>query len=147
MTEEQVIKALLQYLTDNGSYIVCFDFSQSGTGRVLHPNNADGGKKPTICVKHTIIIRQDKQGNFIGEDEAHFICGIINSEIVQQYIHSSFKSNGHSLNKVNIYIPKFNKANKHHKKDSNVSKKEATEDVDIKEIQHQLMKEYIAICP
>lgn len=44
MTEEQVTKALLQYLTDNGWHIVCFDFPQSGTGKVLHPNNADGEK-------------------------------------------------------------------------------------------------------
>ena len=106
-----------------------------------------GEKKSTICVKHTIIISQDKKGNFIGEDEAHFICGILNSEIVQQYMHSSFKSNGYSLNKANIYIPKFDKTNKHHKKIVMLAKKAATEDVDIKEIQHQLMNEYLAICP
>lgn len=28
-----------------------------------------------------------------------------------------------------------------------LAKKAATEDVDIKEIQHQLMNEYLAICP
>lgn len=44
MTEEQVTKALLQHLTDNGWHIVSFDFPQSGTGKVLHPNNADGEK-------------------------------------------------------------------------------------------------------
>lgn len=106
-----------------------------------------GEKKPTICVKHTIIISQDKQGNFISEDEAHFICGILNSEIVQQYMHSSFKSNGYSLNKANIYIPKFDGNNEHHKKIVELAKLAATNDVDIKSIQHQLMKEYLAICP
>lgn len=44
MTEEQVTKAILQYLQNKGWHIVCFDFPQSGTGRVLHPNNADGEK-------------------------------------------------------------------------------------------------------
>ncbi len=106
-----------------------------------------GDVKPTICVKHTIIISQDKQGNFLSKDEAHFICGILNSEIVQQYMHNSFKSNGYSLNKANIYIPKFDKNNKHHKKIVMLAKKAATEDVDIKKIQHQLMNEYLAICP
>ena len=106
-----------------------------------------GKKKSTICVKHTIIISQDKQRNFISKDEAHFICGILNSEIVQQYMHSSFKSNGYSLNKANIYIPKFDKNNKHHKKIVSLAKKAATQDVDIKKIQRQLMDEYLCICP
>jgi len=44
MTEEQVTKALLQHLTNNEWHIVCFDFPQSGTGRVLHPNNAESEK-------------------------------------------------------------------------------------------------------
>ncbi len=106
-----------------------------------------GEKKPTICVKHTIIISQDKQGTFISENEAHFICGILNSEIVQQYMHSSFKSNGYSLNKANIYIPKFDNNNEHHRKIVELAKKATTQEVNIKEIQHELMKEYLAICP
>lgn len=105
-----------------------------------------GEKKPTICVKHTIIISQDKQGTFISENEAHFICGILNSEIVQQYMHSSFKSNGYSLNKANIYIPKFDNNNEHHRKIVELAKKATTQEVNIKEIQHELMKEYFAIC-
>ena len=105
-----------------------------------------GEIKSTICVKHTIIISQDKQGNFITEDEAHYICGILNSEIVQQYIHSSFKSNGYSLNKANIYMPKYNENNIYHREISNLSRKASTECVDIKEIQYQLMELYLQIC-
>ena len=62
-------------------------------------------------------------------------------------MHSSFKSNGYSLNKANIYIPKFDGNNEHHKKIVELAKLAATNDVDIKSIQHQLMKEYLAICP
>lgn len=105
-----------------------------------------GEKKPTICVKHTIIISQDKQGNFLSEDEAHFICGILNSEIVQQYMHSSFKSNGYSLNKANIYIPKYDDNNEHHRKIVDLAKLAATQDVDIKAVQHELMQEYLTLC-
>ena len=41
MKEEQVTKAVLKWLIANKWEIVCFDFPQSGTGRILHPN---GGK-------------------------------------------------------------------------------------------------------
>lgn len=106
-----------------------------------------GETKPTICVKHTIIISQDKRGNFISEDEAHYICGILNSEIVQQYMHSSFKSNGFSLNKANIYLPKYDEKNKHHKKIVELAKKAAAQNENIKAIQKELMENYLAICP
>ena len=46
MTEEQVTKAILKWLTDNQWEIVCFDFPQSGTGRLLHPNlSSDKNRK------------------------------------------------------------------------------------------------------
>ena len=66
-----------------------------------------GELKQTICVKHTIIISQDKLGNFISEDEAHYINGVLNSSIVVAYIHNTFKTNGFSLNKSHIFIPKY----------------------------------------
>lgn len=40
MTEEQVTKAILKWLKDSEWQIVCFDFPQSGTGKMLHPNNS-----------------------------------------------------------------------------------------------------------
>lgn len=66
-----------------------------------------GEWKQTICVKHTIIISQDKDKRFITEDEAHYINGVLNSSIVVHYIHSTFKTNGFSLNKSHLFLPKF----------------------------------------
>lgn len=48
MTEEQVTKAILSYLINNGWHIVCFDFPQSGTGRLLHPNGTNEKNKGAI---------------------------------------------------------------------------------------------------
>lgn len=49
MTEEQVTKAILKWLLAHGWKIVCFDFPQSGTGRLLHSEDAMGTKnKGTI---------------------------------------------------------------------------------------------------
>lgn len=39
LTEEQVTKAILNWLISNGWEIICFDFPQSGTGVILHPNS------------------------------------------------------------------------------------------------------------
>lgn len=70
-----------------------------------------GECKQTICVKHTIIISQDKEKRFITEEEAHYINGVLNSSIVVNYIHSTFKTNGFSLNKSHLFLPKFQPEN------------------------------------
>lgn len=38
LTEEQITKAILNWLEKNNWEIFCFDFPQSGTGMALHPN-------------------------------------------------------------------------------------------------------------
>lgn len=48
MKEEQVTKSILGWLTGNGWEIICFDFPQSGTGRLLHPNGSDEKNKGAI---------------------------------------------------------------------------------------------------
>ncbi len=48
MTEEQVTKALLKWLMDTGWSIVCYDFPQSGTGVLLHPNESNDKNKDAI---------------------------------------------------------------------------------------------------
>ena len=73
-----------------------------------------GEVKHAICVKHTIIISQDVNKNFITEDESHYINAILNSSIVHSYIHSTFKTNGFSLKKSNLCIPKFDNSNSLH---------------------------------
>ena len=75
-----------------------------------------GEYKQSICVKHTIIISQDVNGNFITENESHYINAILNSDIVHAYIHSTFKTNGFSLKKSNLCIPKYDSANRLHKR-------------------------------
>lgn len=38
MTEEQITKAILNWLQEHAWKVICFDFPQSGTGVSLHPN-------------------------------------------------------------------------------------------------------------
>ena len=105
-----------------------------------------GEMKQTICVKHTIIISQDKNKNFITEDEAHYINGILNSSIVVAYIHSTFKTNGFSLNKSNLFIPKFQPGHPLFEAIVSLSK-EATENPSLREYNKELLTTaYLNLC-
>lgn len=115
---------------------------------VITPRMTPWGEfKQTICVKHTIIISQDKTGRNITADEANYICGILNSSIVIDYIQSSFKSNGYSLNKSNLYIPLYDAHNKLHRKISRLAEKAKTSTLKERNvIQAQITDIYLKIC-
>lgn len=72
MTEEQVTKAILSYLINNGWHIVCFDFPQSGTGRVLHPNNADGEKNKDSIIPDIVAVKNNISLFFENKDRFYF---------------------------------------------------------------------------
>ena len=96
-------------------YIVAARDNSNFCSSVINPVMTPWGEvKHAICVKHTIIISQDVDGNFITEEESHYINAILNSSIVHSYIHSTFKTNGFSLKKSNLCIPKFDNSNRLH---------------------------------
>lgn len=105
------------------------------------------GTKKLIGVKHTILIGQDKKGRFITNDEAYYLCGLINSSIIRKYIMSNFKSNGYTLKKSNLFIPKYNEDNETMKKISELCRT-ATKDIDEKAdyYSEKLSELYLDLC-
>lgn len=98
-------------------YIVAARDNSNFCSSIIRPVKTPWGVvKQAICVKHTIIISQDLNKNFITEDESHYINAILNSSVVHAYIHSTFKKNGFSLKKSNLCIPKFDATNRLHKR-------------------------------
>lgn len=107
-----------------------------------------GEQKQTICVKHNMIISQRLDKEFIGEDEAYYICGILNSDVVVDYMHSTFKKNGFSLNKAKFALPEYKASDLRHKQIMELSKEASvTEDeVRISEICSKISSIYLNIC-
>ncbi len=73
MTEENVTKKIIGWLTDNGWSIVCYDFPQSGTGVFLHPNDSTEKNKDTInpdivAVKNDVAVFFENKSYFYFQD-------------------------------------------------------------------------------
>lgn len=71
--EEQVTKNILKWLQSKSWEIVCYDFPQSGTGRVLHPDNTvsktDGAIIPDIvAIKDKTVVVFENKDRFVLED-------------------------------------------------------------------------------
>lgn len=59
MREEQVTKALLNVLQQAGWTIVAFDFPQSGTGKMLHPNANVSEKNKGGIIPDVVTVKGD----------------------------------------------------------------------------------------
>lgn len=57
MKEEQVTKAILRWLLSNKWEIICFDFPQSGTGRMLHPNCGNDKKNKDAIIPDIVAVK------------------------------------------------------------------------------------------
>jgi hypothetical protein len=69
ISEEHVTRSLLTHLKSNGWNIICFDYPQSGTGRVLHPNkssskNLDSIIPDIVAVKDRICLVFENKNRF-----------------------------------------------------------------------------------
>ena len=72
MTEEQVTKSIMAWLMSNGWKIICFDFPQSGTGRVLHHNSAAGEKNKDSIIPDIVAVKEDVGLFFENKDRFYY---------------------------------------------------------------------------
>jgi len=73
ISEEFVTKSIMKYLQEEKYEIISFDFPQSGTGHVLHPNSHDnknyGAIIPDIIAKKSYIcIIMENKDRYIASD-------------------------------------------------------------------------------
>jgi hypothetical protein len=69
MKEVQVTQAMLRWLLDREWKIICYDFPQSGTGKMLHPNgsvekNKKGIIPDIVAVRDGICIFSENKDRF-----------------------------------------------------------------------------------
>jgi len=75
MTEEQVTRTLLNWLESNSWKIISYDFPQSGTGVVLHPNrefrttkNKGSFIPDIVAYKSPIVVFFENKDRFVLDD-------------------------------------------------------------------------------
>ena len=72
--EENITKAIISWLEENGWTTICFDFPQSGTGKVLHSNNRTGLKNKDsiildiVAIKNGVVIFCENKDRFFLSD-------------------------------------------------------------------------------
>lgn len=103
------------------NYVVFRDNTKWAAAVISEVNTQWGGVKRPLFQNHAVSICEDEDGNFITLDEAHYICGILNSNYVYEYMMNSSDSRSFPI-RPRVKIPKYDKTNKRHKEISDLSK-------------------------
>jgi len=105
-----------------GKYFVCFRDNSKWQACVVSAIDTKWGEKRYPCFQnHAASISQDDNDNFITKDEAHYICAILNSRLVTNFINSTSDSRTFKI-RPQVYIPKFDFTNPDHLLLSKLSK-------------------------
>ena len=103
-----------------------------------------GSEIMPICAKHSPYISMDKKGRIITEDEADYLCGILNTPIVGQYFKFTYSTRSYSIN-FNIKMPLYDSKNKYHKRIMEIAK-EATNNSVSDKLLIDLEDNYLKLC-
>ncbi|SDQ06591.1 Eco57I restriction-modification methylase domain-containing protein [Virgibacillus salinus] len=128
--------------------LVTFRDNSKMAAAVVKPVLTHWGKEILpICAKHAPYISMDKKGNFITEDEAHYISGILNTKIVVDYFKFTYSSRSYSIN-FNIKIPKYNPENEKHIALSGLAMKAHSEEgkLVLGALKEEMNQLYLEIC-
>lgn len=95
------------------NYVVFRDNTKWAAAVISNVYTEWGGLKRPLFQNHAVSICEDINGNFISLDEAYYICGIMNTKIVYDYMMSSSDSRSFPI-RPRIKIPKFNPSDNIH---------------------------------
>ena len=103
------------------NFVVFRDNTKWGAAVISNIDTSWGGTKRPLFQNHAVSICEDINGNFITLDEAHFICGILNSPLATQYTIQSSDSRSFPI-RPRVKIPKYNPRDKIHSQIVSLSK-------------------------
>lgn len=114
---------------------------------VTESNMPWGGKKRFVFQNHAVSICERNDGTgYITEDEAHFVCAILNAPIVKEFIYSSSDNRSFKI-RPPVFIPKYDANNNKHKCLSELSRKAHKSNSDnYKDILSVIETLYLKIC-
>ncbi|WP_270941625.1 Eco57I restriction-modification methylase domain-containing protein [Romboutsia lituseburensis] len=130
-------------------YSVAYRDNTKWQATVIERIDTEWGKNiRPLFQNHAVSMTQDREGNFITREEAHYICAILNAPIVSKYVTSSSDSRSFKIDPP-IYVPKFDANNENHKMLSELSIKahDNYEDIEtINKIDKQIDEIYLKMC-
>jgi len=104
-----------------------------------------GEEKLFLFQNHAASMCEGADGSFITEDEAHYICAILNAPIVERFIYATSDPRSFKI-RPPVYVPLYNPEDKRHQKLSSKSKEAHQNPDKVCEIREEVERIYLEIC-
>ena len=101
--------------------------------------------KRFVFQNHAVSMCERPSGGFITDDEAHYICAILNAPIVQRFIYGSSDERSFNI-RPPVYIPEFDRTDERHRKLSSLSQEAHRERSRVEELQRSIDHLYLDLC-
>ena len=72
-----------------------------------------GERKRFVFQNHAVSICERRSGGFIGDDEAHFVCAVLNAPIVERFIYSTSDDRSYKI-RPPVFVPEYDAGDDRH---------------------------------
>lgn len=104
-----------------------------------------GERKRFVFQNHAVSMCERQSGGFITEEEAHYICAIMNAPIVERFIYASSDERSFKI-RPPVYIPEFDALDSRHTALAEMSMTAHQNPNKITEILQKIETTYLQIC-
>ena len=104
-----------------------------------------GEEKKFLFQNHAVSICENSDGEEITEEEAFFVAGIFNTEIVEHFINASSDNRSFKI-RPPVYVPIFEQRNSHHTKIVRLAREAAAKPDRREALLAELEAEYVSMC-
>ena len=104
-----------------------------------------GEKKMLLCQSHAASMCERKNGDFITEDEAHYICSVLNAPIVAGFIYASSDNRSFKV-RPPVYLPVYSDHDENHKALVRLSREAHANPDKIDSISKDIDHYYLKLC-
>lgn len=125
---------------------VAFRDNTKWCATVIEATDMPWGKKQRFVFQnHAVSMCERRNGAFIGNDEAHYVCAILNTPVAQRFIVASSDTRSYKI-RPPIYVPLYNPENEIHRTLVAASKKAHSSTEQIEEQRLIMGKAYLELC-
>ena len=126
-------------------YVAFRDNTKWGATVVKDVETPWGERKRFVLQKHAVSMSERVGGGFIGDDEAHFVCAILNMPIVGRFIRASSDERSYNI-RPPLFVPKYDPADSTHHELVSLSRKAHREPSLWSSLNAAAERSYLEIC-
>lgn len=129
------------------SIYVAFRDNTKWCATVLRDVEMPWGERSRFVFQNHAVSMCERRGanDFIGEDEAHFVCAILNTPIVERFIYATSDNRSYKI-RPPVFVPPYDSNDDRHARLSALSREAHSNSARVDELRSESEELYLSIC-